>query len=83
MALLYEGGIMNKTKLKKVYSGKSRKEAVYLFCHECMGYDGHHSGVKKSHVGYDEAGRLAKECNAVECPLFPYRNHKLEPVEVP
>jgi len=72
---------MTKVTLRKIYSGKSRREAVMLFCRECMGYDGHRE-KKKSHVTYTEASYSVKECPSVKCPLYPYRLSKKTPVEL-
>jgi len=72
---------VNKASLTQVYSGKSRTKAVVLFCHECMGYDGHRE--VKPHVKYQEAGHLIDGCTAKRCPLYPYRKgHKKDPVEI-
>ena len=58
-------------KFKAVYSGKSRKQAVILFCHECMGYDGHRE--PKAHVSYISAGYEVMKCENEICPLWKYR----------
>jgi len=62
---------MNEEKLRKIYEGKSRAEAVKLFCRECMGYSYHRNGWKG--VSYQEASRRVKECEDKKCPLWKYR----------
>lgn len=70
---------MDREELEKIYKGKSRANAVRLFCKECMGYAGHRGG---NFVGPKEAATLAQGCTAKKCPLFPYRRREIEPVEI-
>lgn len=75
-----KGGGMKKSQLQKIYDGKARPSAVYLFCHECMGYDKHRGG--KSSVSYLEAGHAVSGCLSKKCPLYAYRKDKKSPVTV-
>ena len=63
---------MSPETMRKVYEGKSRANAVKLFCHECMGYEGHRNGGK-SILSYKEASVRVTECNDKKCPLHAYR----------
>ena len=63
---------MKPSTLKRIYEGKSRAGAVRLFCAECMGYDGHRiEGA--GNVSFLSARLEVKNCEAKECPLWPYR----------
>ena len=55
---------MNKKRL-------TRKQAIILFCRECMGCDGHRGG--KVGTPYKKATMMAKECEDENCPLWGYR----------
>jgi len=70
MQLNLGGERMKLETVRKVYAGKSRANAVKLFCRECMGYDGHRNGGE-SLVSYKEASFDVAKCNAEECPLHP------------
>jgi hypothetical protein len=50
-----------------------RSQAIQLFCRECMGYIKHRDGNGSSSQGWVMAGRLAKECTDLECPLYRFR----------
>jgi len=67
--------------LVKIYLGKSRKEAVVLFCHECNGFSEHlNDGISTS---WTKAGHDVSNCTVKQCPLYPYRlSNKLDPVEI-
>jgi len=47
----------------------NRKTAIRWFCYECNGFE---SGGEGSIAG------AVRACTAVECPLWPWRNGKLE-----
>ena len=73
---------MEKSGLDKIYGGKSRADAVRLFCAECMGYDGHR--IKgNSNVSYLSARLEVTHCQVKECPLWPYRLRVIESTKVP
>jgi len=50
----------------------TRGEAIVLFCRECFGYDGHRGG--NAGTSYVTAGKMVKECEDSNCPLWPFRN---------
>ena len=72
---------MKRSDLEKIYSGKSRTKAVFLFCRECCGYGRHR---EKAKVGptYTEASHEVRRCDNISCPLYPYRFPKKTPVEI-
>lgn len=71
---------MQQKTLEKIYSGRSRTEAVRLFCKECMGYDGHLTGTP--HIKEVAAAQWVKACDNKRCPLWPYRLTRLKDVYI-
>ena len=74
---------MNKKDIIQVFRGKSRSKAVLLFCAECMGYSRHKNVPKDSKdlIPYNMARRRVTDCEAYDCPLWPYRLPKKTPIE--
>jgi len=72
---------MVRKELIKIYSGKSMKSAVILFCHECNGYSAHlNDGISAS---WAKAGHDVSNCAVKQCPLYPYRlKSKIIPTEI-
>ena len=71
----------SKKELMEIYSGKSRRKAVFLFCHECNGYSQHREKGNFA-PSYQETGHEVTKCTNKKCPLYPYKGVKKEPVEI-
>ena len=54
------------------YPHLTRKQAMDLFCHECMGYTKHRDKYGPSE-NWVSAGMEAAQCTDGKCPLYPYR----------